>query len=138
MAAERVRGAPVLVALPGTMCSPEVFEPLAAGLDGEVTVDPVSWLTQPGPWDIPAVAARVAALIEARWGRPVLVCGHSTGGAVALQLAVSHPATVAGLLLVDTGAACPPPRTTLARRFLKQALVALCAGGGWTATAGTG
>jgi 3-oxoadipate enol-lactonase len=104
MVAERVLGAPVLVALPGTMCSPEVFEPLAAGLAGEVTVDPVSWLTQPGLWDIPAVAARVAALIEASWGRPVLVCGHSTGGSVALQLAVSHPATVAGLLLADTGA----------------------------------
>jgi pimeloyl-ACP methyl ester carboxylesterase len=48
----------------------------------------------------------------------VLVCGHSTGGAIVLQLAVSHPATAAGLLLVDTGAhvahgrhdrARPPP-----------------------------
>jgi 3-oxoadipate enol-lactonase len=95
---------PVLVALPGTMCSPAVFEPLAAELAGTVAVHPVGWLREPGPWDIPAVAARVAVLIEARWDRPVLVCGHSTGGAIALQLAVSHPATVAGLLLVDTGA----------------------------------
>jgi 3-oxoadipate enol-lactonase len=96
--------APVLVALPGTLCTPAVFGPLAAVLAGQVTVDPVSWLTEPGPWDIPAVAGRVARHIGERWGRPVLVCGHSTGGAIALQLAVSHPRTVAGLLLVDTGA----------------------------------
>ncbi|MBV9795430.1 MAG: alpha/beta fold hydrolase [Actinobacteria bacterium] len=96
--------APVLVALPGTLCTPAVFEPLAAALAGQVTVDPVSWLTEPGPWDIPAVAARVARRIEERGGGPVLVAGHSTGGAIALQLAVSHPGTVTGLLLVDTGA----------------------------------
>jgi pimeloyl-ACP methyl ester carboxylesterase len=94
----------VMVALPGTMCSPAVFEPLARELAGQVTVDPVSWLTQPGPWDIPAVAERVALHIGQRWGRPVLVCGHSTGGAIALQLASRRPDLVLGLVLVDTGA----------------------------------
>jgi 3-oxoadipate enol-lactonase len=93
---------PVLVALPGTLCPPAVFEPLARALD--LTVDPVSWLTGPGPWDIPAVAARVADHIGRRWGRPVLVCGHSTGGAIALQLAARQPGTVLGLVLADTGA----------------------------------
>src|ERR1700759_4821895 len=95
---------PVLVALPGTMCTPAVFGPLTRALAGEVTVDPVSWLTQPGPWDISTVAERVADHISQRWKSPVLVCGHSTGGAIALQLAISHPAAVAGLVLVDTGA----------------------------------
>lgn len=71
---------PVLLALPGTMCSPAVFEPLAAELAGTATVHSVSWLTEPGPWDIPAVAARTAAYIEGRWARPLLVCGHSTTG----------------------------------------------------------
>jgi pimeloyl-ACP methyl ester carboxylesterase len=94
----------VLLALPGTMCSPAVFDPLARALAGDMVVDPVSWLTQPGPWDIPAVADRVAGHIERSWGRPVLVCGHSTGGAIALQLAIRHPAAVLGLVLVDTGA----------------------------------
>jgi pimeloyl-ACP methyl ester carboxylesterase len=94
----------VLVALPGTMCTPAVFGPLARALAGEVTVDPVSWLTGPGPWDIPSVAERVADHIEHRWHRPVLVCGHSTGGAIALQLAIRHPDMVEGLVLVDTGA----------------------------------
>lgn len=94
----------MLVALPGTLCSPAVFGPLTAALAGEVTVDPVSWLTEPGPWDIPAVAGRVAQYIGARWGGPVLVCGHSTGGAIALHLALTQPGAVLGLVLVDTGA----------------------------------
>jgi 3-oxoadipate enol-lactonase len=94
----------VLVGLPGTLCSPAIFEPMARALAGEVTIAPFSWLTQPGPWDIPAVAERVAGHIEDNWQRPVLVCGHSTGGAIALQLAVRHPDLVAGLVLADTGA----------------------------------
>ena len=95
---------PVMVALPGTLCSPAIFEPLARALAGEVVLDPFSWLTQPGPWDIPAIAERVSDHIDARWGRPVLVCGHSTGGAIALQMAIQRPAAVLGLVLVDTGA----------------------------------
>ncbi len=94
----------VLVGLPGTLCFPAVFEPVAQALSGEVTVVPFSWLTQPGPWDIPAVAERVAGHIEENWRWPVLVCGHSTGGAIALQLTVRHPELVAGLVLADTGA----------------------------------
>ncbi len=95
---------PVLVALPGTLCTPAVFEPLARGLAGEVTVDPVSWLTEPGPWDIPSIAERVAGYVDHQRRGPVLVCGHSTGGAIALQLAIRYPDAVAGLILVDTGA----------------------------------
>jgi pimeloyl-ACP methyl ester carboxylesterase len=86
------------------MCTPAVFGPLARALAGEVTVGPVSWLTGPGPWDIPSVAERVADHISQRWKSPVLVCGHSTGGAIALQLAIRHPDMVEGLVLVDTGA----------------------------------
>jgi 3-oxoadipate enol-lactonase len=94
----------VLVGIPGTLCSPAVFGPLARELAGEVAVAPFSWLTQPGPWDIPAVAERVAGHIEENWQRPVIACGHSTGGAIALQLAIRRPDLIAGLVLVDTGA----------------------------------
>ena len=93
-----------MVALPGTMCSPAVFGPLEQALAGRVTVDPFSWLTGPGPWNIPAVAGRVARHIEENYAGPVLVCGHSTGGVIALQLAVSQPAAVLGLVLAGTGA----------------------------------
>jgi len=93
-----------MVALPGTMCSPAVFGPLGEALAGQVSVDPYSWLTGPGPWDIPSVAARVAGHIEQHYAAPVLVCGHSTGGAIALRLAASRPSAVLGLVLADTGA----------------------------------
>jgi 3-oxoadipate enol-lactonase len=94
----------VLVGLPGTLCSPAVFEPMARALAGEVEVVPFSWLTQPGPWDIPSVAERVAGYLAANWSRPVIVCGHSTGGVIALQLALRQPELIGGLVLADTGA----------------------------------
>ncbi|WP_218027236.1 alpha/beta fold hydrolase [Nocardia vaccinii] len=93
-----------MVALPGTLCSPIVFDPLAGELAGRPQVDPYSWLTEPGPWDIPSISARVARYIERTYPEPVLVCGHSTGGAITLHLAVNHPSVVRGLVLADTGA----------------------------------
>ncbi|MDN5916912.1 MAG: alpha/beta hydrolase [Pseudonocardia sp.] len=96
------RDIPTMVALPGTLCSPAVFDALAQRLAGRVRLDPISWMTEDGPWTVPAVAERRAARLDP--DRPVLVLGHSTGGAIALQLAVSHPERVAGLLLVGTGA----------------------------------
>ncbi|HEY1699999.1 MAG TPA: alpha/beta hydrolase [Trebonia sp.] len=95
---------PVVIALPGTLCPPAVFNPLAKALAGEAAVDPLPWLRWPGPWDIPSVASRVAAYVKERYAAPAVVCGHSTGGAIALQLAVLAPETVRGLVLADTGA----------------------------------
>jgi 3-oxoadipate enol-lactonase len=93
---------PVL-AIPGTLCAPSVFGPLAERVGGQVEFDAVSWMTGPGPWDLGAVADRIAGRIGRR-GVPVVVVGHSTGGAIALRLAAEHPGLVAGMLLVDTGA----------------------------------
>lgn len=93
-----------LVALPGTICSPAVFAPTTSVLRGEVGVDAVSWMTDPGPWAVPDVADRVARRIETRHGGRALVVGHSTGGAIATCLAARRPDLVAGLVLVDTGA----------------------------------
>ncbi len=89
-----------MLAIPGTLCSPAVFDRLAERLAGREAIDAVSWLTEPGPWDIATVAERIATGLSG----PVPVLGHSTGGAIALWLALEHPELVSRLLLVDTGA----------------------------------
>jgi 3-oxoadipate enol-lactonase len=93
-----------LVAIPGTLCAPTVFRPLAERVADRLTTDAVSWLTEPGPWDLGTVADRIAAHITDAHAGPVVVAGHSTGGAIAMRLTVAHPHLVSALLLVDTGA----------------------------------
>lgn len=51
------------------------------------------------PWSIDANVAALAALIEA--DGPVVVVGHSFGGAVALNLAAARPDLVSSLVLLD-------------------------------------
>jgi pimeloyl-ACP methyl ester carboxylesterase len=57
----------------------------------------------PGGWNIPAFAQRVAGTIAALGLGRAVVCGHSMGGAVCQQTAISHPQAVSGLALVATG-----------------------------------
>lgn len=58
----------------------------------------------PGRADIPDYAADLAALADAEGWPPLVVVGHSMGGAIALQLALDYPAQVAALILIGTGA----------------------------------
>lgn len=53
------------------------------------------------PWTIDANVAALAALLDEDADAPVLVVGHSFGGALALHLAAAHPDRVAALLLLD-------------------------------------
>jgi pimeloyl-ACP methyl ester carboxylesterase len=92
-----------VVALPGTLCSPQIFDPLAKRLSKEATVGAVSWMTTPGPWDIPAIASRLARQLEASENERTVVIGHSTGGAIALQLVLDRPELVQSLVLIDSG-----------------------------------
>lgn len=57
------------------------------------------------PWTIDANVAALAALIDEQGDGPVVVVGHSFGGAIALQLAASHPDLVAALILLDPAVA---------------------------------
>jgi lipase len=53
------------------------------------------------PWNIDANVDTLAALLDAEAGDPVLVVGHSFGGAVALNLAAARPDLVSALVLLD-------------------------------------
>ena len=53
------------------------------------------------PWTFDANVAALATLVENEADGPVLVVGHSFGGAVALHLAAACPDLVSGLLLLD-------------------------------------
>ncbi len=61
--------------------------------------------TWAAPWTIEANVAALAALLDAEGGGPVLVVGHSFGGAVALSLAAARPELVSGLVLLDPAVA---------------------------------
>ena len=51
----------------------------------------------------------VLALLDSRNIDRAFVVGHSMGGAIALQMAIDHPARVAGLLLTNTGGGSDDP-----------------------------
>jgi len=53
------------------------------------------------PWTIDANVAAFAALLDEQATTPVLVVGHSFGGALAMHLAAARPDQVSALLLLD-------------------------------------
>lgn len=57
------------------------------------------------PWTVDANVAALATLIENEADAPVVVVGHSFGGAVALHLAAQCPDLVSGLVLLDPAVA---------------------------------
>ena len=57
--------------------------------------------TYAAPWNFDANVAALATLIENEADGPVVVVGHSFGGAVALHLAAQCPDLVSGLVLLD-------------------------------------
>jgi pimeloyl-ACP methyl ester carboxylesterase len=101
---------PRVVAVPGTLCTPRLYQPLAHRMRGAARMSAYDWMTRPGPWDIPYVAGRMLTDITARTrpgDGPLVLVGHSTGGAIALQaaiLAARRGVPVAGLLIMNSGA----------------------------------
>ncbi len=53
------------------------------------------------PWTIDANVSALAALLDDQAESPVLVVGHSFGGALAMHLAAARPDQVAALVLLD-------------------------------------
>ncbi|MFI9588361.1 alpha/beta fold hydrolase [Streptomyces sp. NPDC052236] len=66
------------------------------------------------------VAAEHAEALRDRFGTPVPVLGHATGGSIALQLAIENPEVVSWLVLAGTAHSLGP----VARRFHRDLLEA--------------
>jgi len=58
----------------------------------------------PGRTSIKAYANDLSGFLEALGLEPVILLGHSMGGAIILRVALQHPSAVKGLVLLSTGA----------------------------------
>ncbi|MCT2584825.1 alpha/beta fold hydrolase [Actinophytocola gossypii] len=102
------RDAPPLVLVHGTGASSATWEPVADRLAAHhhvVRVDlPGCGQSPPArSYDVPAQAARLAALLDDLGLRQVTVAGHSSGGYVGTSLAEQRPDLVGSLALVSSG-----------------------------------
>jgi pimeloyl-ACP methyl ester carboxylesterase len=79
----------------------EVFRVAAIDLPGHGKSDPIPQAS------VEAYSETVARLLEALDTGPVLVVGHSLGGAVAIALAARRPHLVTGLVLISSCAKLP-------------------------------
>jgi len=104
---ERTR--PTLVMLHGSGGSSVLWEHQLSGLAKDantVALDFPGHGESVGPHltSVEAVSDAVADFLEDQVGAPVVICGLSMGGAVALQLMLDHPEQVAAGVLMSTGA----------------------------------
>lgn len=81
--------------------------------------------TYAAPWTIDANVAALATVLEDGADGPVVVAGHSFGGAVALHLAAQCPDLVAGLVLLD-------PAVGLNGRWMREVAEAMLASPDYT------
>ncbi len=91
-----------VVAMPGTLIDPRVFERI--NLPGGWCWDLVDWMSSTGPWDLPAVSRKLVSRTKRREDEHVVLLGHSSGGASCLLAILSGEAEADGLVLVGTGA----------------------------------
>ncbi len=98
--------APPVLVLHGA--SANLREPLM-GLGDALVGERVIWLDRPGlghsqrpsgRWNPQAEAALIAQFLDALDAGPVIVTGHSWGGAISLRLAMDHPQAVSGIVLI--------------------------------------
>ncbi|MCC3761617.1 alpha/beta fold hydrolase [Glycomyces sp. TRM65418] len=120
------RQAPPLLLVHGSGASGAFWGPMAPILADHhrvIRVDlPGCGQSPPSPpYDVPAQAARLAAMLHDLGLGPVTAVGHSSGGYVATALAEQRPDLVRALALISTG---PGPDAFLPQPVVLRALLA--------------
>ena len=94
-------GRPTVLLLPGSITSPSVFSRVES--DGVFQLAVVDYCRSTPPWDVMSLGKRIVELIlDLRLGK-TLLAGYSAGGVIAMAAASHAPATIAGMLLSNTG-----------------------------------
>jgi pimeloyl-ACP methyl ester carboxylesterase len=105
MASQRIRRMPSLVLLPGLACDERLWQ-------AQLPVLPAA--LAPRVSDVHMRHERIegmAAAVLAEHGGPLLLCGASMGGMIAMEVARQAPERVAGLALLGTNAQPESPET---------------------------
>ena len=100
---------PVVLFLHGNGVARGVWRPIAeqiAGRGHAVALDcrghGGSWKpAPPEPYRWTAIADEIVALIEAERWSPLVICGHSLGGGMAIDIGVRYPRLAAALVLIE-------------------------------------
>lgn len=101
--------APLLIFIPGWLCTAESWEATAERLSGQyrtVTVDLAGFgHSTPGgrtDWSFGHFGRDIVALIAAIEATSAVLVGHSMGGAIAVEAAIAAPKRVAHVVAVDS------------------------------------
>ncbi len=85
---------------------------------------------QGGYWSVRSSAEAMVRLLDRAGINQTVVCGLSMGGTVALQMALSWPGRVSGLVLINTFAALRPASVSEVAYFVRRGLRAYIASPG--------
>lgn len=111
---------PVLLLIPGMFNTAQVWQALLPGLQAHVQLRIANVLTQDSITAMADDAWRLVADLPA--GTPLLVCGFSMGGYVAIEMLATRRAQVHALALVDTSARPETAESLLLREKTISAL----------------
>lgn len=104
-----------LVLLHGAGCTGEVFAAQTGALPNAIALTLPGHTTPGEPASIAAFADAVTDELRARYLDDVVLCGHSMGGAIALEVALRREARVRGLVMLASGARLRVAPAILAR-----------------------